>query len=277
MADDQNTGAPAGDPWFKTAGADDVIVGHMQNRGWDKLDPAKAAIAAATSHKEAERLMGVPSELLLRLPKDAADEAGWNNVYTKLGAPADAKVYDDTVNGVKFADNTDLAPAYKSAIGELSRKFHLSADNSKLLAQTFVKVIEADIQSDAAAEKAQVEEQTAELRKAWGTGFDANMVIAQNAASKLGLTEDEFGAMVDLIGANKVLTALHKIGTKVGEDTFLQTAMGNKAQTLTKEQAAERLDQLKGDKEWAKRLTSGDAETAREFNNLNKIIVGFAA
>jgi hypothetical protein len=79
-----------------------------QNNGWDK-DPVIAAIEASKSHRELQKFHGVPASQLVKLPKDAADEAGWKAVYSRLGMPAEAKDYD--LSGVKRADGTDVDQA----------------------------------------------------------------------------------------------------------------------------------------------------------------------
>src|SRR5881394_756652 len=53
---------------------------------------------------DAEKLVGVPADQVLRVPKDAADEKGWNAVWSRLGKPTDAKGYD--FSDIKFADGT---------------------------------------------------------------------------------------------------------------------------------------------------------------------------
>src|SRR5258708_32263958 len=91
-------------PWYD--GVDSDTVGYIQNRGLDKVDAKNAFLAAVKAHKEAEKLIGVPADQVLRLPKDANDTSGWNTVKDRLGRPKDASGEDFTA--VKESANEDF-------------------------------------------------------------------------------------------------------------------------------------------------------------------------
>src|SRR5437879_5504237 len=77
-------------------GADAETLGHIQNRGWQDKPANEVALAAIKAHREAEKLIGVPADQLLRLPVSTADAEAWKPVWQKLGAPVDAAGYDFT-------------------------------------------------------------------------------------------------------------------------------------------------------------------------------------
>src|SRR5260370_9678121 len=80
-------------PWFD--GLAEPIKAHITNRGHDKEDAPTAAAKLAEAHFAAQRLIGVPPENVLRLPKDGADPH-YIDAYKRvaaLGAPADAAGY----------------------------------------------------------------------------------------------------------------------------------------------------------------------------------------
>ena len=107
-------GATGGNPpWYGT-NADPVLVGHLQNRGWDKLEPTSAALAAAKAHSEAEKLIGGRAEDRVVWPKDAADAEGWNRVNGRLGVPSDTKEYD--FSSVKFADGSPVDDEFANVL-----------------------------------------------------------------------------------------------------------------------------------------------------------------
>src|SRR4051812_33433335 len=80
------TGAPAAFDW-KTAGLDDASAAFVAEKQFKDMS------TAIQSHRNLEKLVGVPADKLLRLPTDDSPEA-WNAIYDKLGRPKDAAGYN---------------------------------------------------------------------------------------------------------------------------------------------------------------------------------------
>ena len=161
--------------WLPAAGAtgyDPDIVGHAQNKGWDKMPAPQAAFEAAKAHRASERLIGVPAERIVTLPKEATDEAGWQNVWTKLGAPKEAKEYDFTT--VKFTDGKDLDAAFVDTIRAAAFKNHLPAAAAQDFARSIVKLVEDGDKADAAVTQEQTRAEQEKLVKA--SGLDWTLV-----------------------------------------------------------------------------------------------------
>ncbi|MDE2020403.1 MAG: hypothetical protein KGJ13_08715, partial [Patescibacteria group bacterium] len=115
--------APVADaPWYQ--GADQETVGYLQNRGLDRKTPKEAALEAIKAHREAEKFIGAPADKLVRLPKDEADTAGWEQVYGRLGVPADAKGYD--FSDLKFSDGSEPDSDFTDFFKNNARKYHLT-------------------------------------------------------------------------------------------------------------------------------------------------------
>ena len=119
------------------AGLDAELVGHVTNRGWDKLDPAKAAVEAAKAHREAEKYLGVPADRLVRLPANLTDPVEMKPVWQKLGAPAEAKDYDFT--SVKDAAGQPIAAPLAEAIRATAFAANVPKDVATQIAATVVK------------------------------------------------------------------------------------------------------------------------------------------
>ena len=77
---------------------------------------------------EAQKFVGVPQEQLLRLPKDASDEAGIKAMWKRLGAPDAPEGYD--FSGVKFADGTDLDQAFVDRARAAAAKLNMPKDTA---------------------------------------------------------------------------------------------------------------------------------------------------
>lgn len=267
------TTTTAAEPWFKgVAGVDDTMVGHWQNRGWDKKTAAEAAVEATKAWKEAEKFVGVPADQIVRLPKDAADETGWNTVYTRLGRPADAKGYD--LSAVKRADGTALDEATSEFIRDRAFKLNLPKDKAVELATEIVKREDGARAAADVEKQAKLAEQKTNLDKNWGANRAANMFIAQRAAAALGVAPETVAALEGVIGYDKVMDMMLAIGQKIGEDKFVTSTNTTGAGVLTAAQAQARIAELKADPAYSKAYLAGDAVKKREMEALHRIVAG---
>lgn len=261
-----DTGGGAGnDPWHK--GVDPAILGHWQNKSYNLTDPKVIAIEATKAAIEAQKFVGVPPEQLIRLPKDAADEAGWKGVYSRLGVPGEGKDYDFA--GIKFTDGTELDAAF----GDMMRGALLNArvpkDRAGDVVKAVVKFMEDSDARDTADAKALREQQVAALKKSWGQNQRQNELHALEATRRLGMTQAEYDAIADKIGYDRAGEIFRKIGAGTTEDMFVEgNKRGGDAPPATREAAAARLEELKRDGAWVKRLFAGDSEAVREHKRL---------
>lgn len=268
--------APAPVPaatWYAGANLDAETVGYLQNRGWDK-DVNVAALGAVKAHREAEQHLGVPADRIIRLPKDANDEAGWKAVWNKLGTPADEKGYDFST--VKRADGSPLNPAEVERFSKLALKSNLSKPAAAEFVKSLVAVAETT-QAEAATTRAhQVAEQQAALAKEWGTSAPLNQHHADTAATRLGLAPEQVAALNNALGVDKAQEMLRKVGQHIGEDRWEENPRnsGGGSQVFTREQALARKTELLSDPDWTTKWQNGSAAHNKEMLNLNSIIVG---
>lgn len=280
MVDDLNPNPPPPNPatWF--ANADPTIVTHMTNRGWDKLPADQAALQAIKAHNEAEKFIGVPANELLRFPKDASDAAGWNTLRAKLGVPSEAKEYDFTT--VKRSDKTDLDQPLVDGVRAIAAALYLPKDQAPALAKGVVDLFEARDKAAQAEYAMKLDQDRAALKTNWGAGYNANMIVAQNAFAKLstGKTPEQIqeamSALEKSAGYGTVMEMFRQIGTHMGEDTFISNGPGG-AGSMSAAQAQQTLDQKTKDPEWVKRYEAGDAVAGQEFDNLTRLIAAAKA
>lgn len=265
--------APAPAPaaqWFEGASAEDV--GYFQNRGWDKVDAKTAAFNAAKAHREAEKLIGAPADKMIRIPNDPNDAEAWRGVRMKLGMPQDAKGYD--LAPVKHADGSAMTETETASLSEKAFKLGLS----KADALTFVSDTIKDTDASKTINTTELEGKLATAKSAlatnWGPNYDANMFVAKRAAAALGVTPEQITALEKTIGYDKVMDMFRNIGTKIGEDKFVQnTALGGGMGVMTREQAVDRKASLMKDQVWVKAYLDGDSQKAAEMTALNTMIV----
>lgn len=256
-------------PWYD--GANPELIGHLQTKGWHEKPANEAALLAIAAHREAEKYIGVPADQVLKLPKDATDEAGWKALYGRLGVPAEAKDYD--LAAVKFADGSEPTDAFKDWVRATAHSLNIPKDQAGAFAASFVKYLETDAAGAAAETTAKLQEEQKALDLDWGQNKEANLFIAKQAAAKLGITPEAIQALEGQVGYAAVMQAMLKVGRSIGEDRFV-TGGVNAGGIVSREQAVAQKAELMQDGAWAKRYLDGDAAAVRQMTALNTIIVG---
>lgn len=246
--------------------------GYMQNRGWDGKTAEEVALAAMTAHREAEKFLGVPANQLVRLPKDAADEAGWKAVHQRLGAPTDAKDYD--FSGAKNAKGEPLDAKTMEMLRGFAGATGMSKDNASRLASEIVKHNDATVAEKEAQRQVVIAQQKADLQKNWGPNAAANMLVAKNAAEALGVPKAAIDALeaMEGVGYPLVMEMFRNIGARIGEAKFVNGEGEKKDTVMSVDAAKSKKAELMRDTEWTKRYMAGDSAAVREMTGLNTII-----
>lgn len=255
-------------PWYD--GADAALVGHIQTKGWHDKPAGEAALAAIRAHQEAEKFIGAPADRLVKLPTDPNDAEGWKAVWTKLGAPAEAKDYDFT--GLKFADDKPVEPAFVDWLRAKSHELNLPKDAATRLGTEFVKYLDASSTTAATEKQAALVEEHTKLDKEWGPNKEANLFVAKQGAAKLGLTPEQVTALEGVVGYAGIMEALRKVGDLAGEGRFISSAAGPGNGIMTREQAVARKDELMRDEGWTKRYLEGGVSENKELTALITLI-----
>ena len=267
--------AAASKPWYEGK-ADAETIGWLQNKGWDK-DPVTAAIEASKARREAERFLGAPPEQLLRLPKDATDEAGWNAVRQRLGAPKEAREYDFST--VKFADGSELEQSFTDRMRAALHKAGTPKDAAPGVVKEVVGFMDAADAADTAAKAARLQSERTALQSEWGPNAEFNRLTAMQGAKRAVGSEEKaaevISAMQDAIGYKATMEFWRKIGAGTSEDTFVESGHGGNPVTMNGAKA--RIEELKNDPEWTARYLKGMPKEKAEMDNLIMLVTGVAA
>lgn len=262
-------GAGAVAPWHQ--GVEPEVLGHWQNKGIKLDSPRDVAIEMTKAARAAQAHIGAPPELIVRLPKDVSDEAGWKAVYNRLGVPNEAKDYD--LSAVKRADGKDVDATLADALRPAMLNARVPKDRAGDVVAAVVKHLDG-IQAEETAQKTvKLAEEKAALSKNWGANEAANKFIASQAAQKLGLTPEQVATLEGVVGYSKVMEMFHKIGRSLGEDKYVNGEQQGSG-IMSRDQAIARKSELMADKAWVARKTAGDAPANREMRALNIIITG---
>lgn len=260
---------PGGDPWYK--GADDVTTGFIQSKGWHDKAPAEAALEAIKSYREAQQFIGHPPDKLVKLPADASDEAGWKDVWGKLGVPSDAKEYDFST--VKVGDQT-IDQGFQDFLRAQAAALHLPKDAAAQLGNAFVKYLGDNETAGAAEKTAKIAEERKLLDANWGQNADGNRFVARKGAEALGFDAAVVDALEGVVGYAKIMEGLRKVGELSGEAKFINGGNGPNGGggLMTREQAASRKAELMADTAWRDRYLAGGATENRELTALLALI-----
>lgn len=262
-------------PWYEGK-ADAETIGWMQNKGWDK-DPVVTAIEASKARREAERFLGTSPEHLLKLPKDATDEAGWTAVRQRLGAPKEAKEYD--LSGVKHADGKDLDPAFTDTMRNALHKIGAPKDTGPEVVKAVVKYLGDEAAAKASMKAATLQTERADLAKEWGTNMEFNRLTAMQGAKRAVGSDEKaaqvISAMEQAVGYKATMEFWRKIGSGTTEDTFVEAGSGGSPVTMNGAKA--RIAELANDPEWNARYLKGMPKERQEMDSLIALVHGVAA
>lgn len=270
-------------PWYGDK-IDEVTRGFWQNKGIDANDPIAVATKLTEFYRNSEKFIGAPPEEMIRVPKANAPEADIRAYWGRIGVPAEAKDYD--LSTVKFADGKELGP-----LADVLRTALLDGrvpkDRAAQVAQHIVKHREAEATAALAEKTAVIKTEREALDKNWGPNKPYNEQIAKRALEDLGnaagldagQTKAAWDAIstVGGIGASYAMEMLRTIGarlntTPAGESLFVAGGAGQSNQVMSQAQAKARIDELKMDRSFYKRLvTDKEVAARREWDDLHKI------
>ena len=257
-------------PWFDTFDAE--TKGYLQNKGLDKKTALEAVVEISKFHREAEKFVGAPANELLRLPKDP-NAPEWKGVYERLGKPKEATEYDFA--SVKRAGDKPLDQALTDTLRQAAFDSNMSKEAATRLAANVVKHLDGVESATAADKAAALATEKKSLNDNWGVNAAANMVVAKAAAAALGVSPEAVAALESVVGYSKIMEMFRTIGTKIGEDRFVQSS-GGQGNVMTRDQAVAEKNALKADKNWVTRYINGGVEEKKKMDALDRIIVGIS-
>ena len=273
MVDPTPTPAPPAPPptppsaWYEGKASPEML-GFWQNKNYNATDPATVAIEATKAAMQAQAFVGIPADQLIKLPKDATDEAGWKGVYSRLGVPTEAKDYD--LSTIKAADGKDLDPAFADAMRAALHRGSVSKDRASEVVKQVVKFFSDRESSRSAETTAARAAERAQLLKDWGNNAEFNRLTAMQGAKRLGVTEEDVARFENTLGYNRTMEIFRKIGAGTAEDTFVEGKQGGPVTTANG--AAARKAELMADKAWADRYLAGGSAEKNEMAAINALI-----
>jgi len=244
-------------PWLD--GADEVTLGYVQNKGWEK--PAQVL----ESYRNLEKLLGADkANNALVMPKPDAPQAEVDAFYSRLGRPSDPSGYKIEIP----AAGGD--PEFAKTAGGWFHELGLTQKQGETLASKFNEYTGGLANKMQTQTAEQIQADALALKNEWGAAHAQNLVAAQTAVRGLGVDAETIDRMEKSMGHKVVMDLFYKIGSKMGEASFVT---GDKVErfgnAMTPGQAQARIAELSKDKDFVARYVSKNADAVAEMKRLH--------
>jgi hypothetical protein len=248
-------GAPAagGDTWL-TGIQDADLRGYAENKGWQN------PVDVLNGYRNLEKLVGQDK---IPMPKGADDKEGWSRVYDSLGRPKSA---DEYKLNVPEGQNDAFAKMAAAKFHELG----LSANQASQLADWYNAAASQAMETNNQTASVNAERDMISLRQEWGQAYDENVELGRRAAREFGLNGDMLGKMENAMGTKGLLEFMSRVGRGLTEHNF-ESGRTTNSFGMTPDAAKNRIQQLRGDKEWSSKYLSGNADARAEMDRLMKL------
>jgi hypothetical protein len=253
------TATPAA--WHSTF--DEDTKGWLGNRGLDKLDGEKALPELVKTARNAEKLLGVPADQILRMPKDG-DPAATRAILQRLGMPEKPDQYEIPVPEGDKGEFSKTAAAWFHEAG-------LTKAQAKVVAEKWNEHIGGMSKAEAAAAATRMAENESALKKEWGPAYEARLAAAGQIATKLGLDPAAADVLREKLGAAGLAKFVFSLGEKLGEAQFVTGDGGDFGGLMSPAQANAKINELRGNKDWTARYLAGGKPEMEEMRKLQAL------
>lgn len=251
-----------GSTW--TSSFNDDMKGYISNKGFK--DPAMLADA----YRNLEKLHGVPADRIAKLPERFYDDKGamtaeGRAIYERLGAPKKADEY-----GLKAPQGGDqkALDAFMSKAHELG----LTKAQAESLNKWGDEVNGGRSKAMQEAMVAKFNDEDRALKAEWGGAFDQEKKIAADGMRKMGWDGKTVDAMASVLGHKETMKLLNQVGKSTGESQFFGAQKQD--MKMIPQNAKAKIEELKGDKTFYERLSSGDRDAKAQWDRLHQDAYG---
>lgn len=251
--------APAGE-WYSTF-TDAAVKDHATVKAWATPEDA------VRSNLHLEKLVGVPQDQILKLPKSDAKPEDWAPVYDRLGRPKTPAEY-------KLETAAGADPKYAEAISKAMHENGMSLAQAQAVFKANSEYVASVLANEEEASKAAAVQDLALMKAEQGAAYEKYLARGKQAVQAFGLSAETVDALQDVMGLKATMDFLHTVGSRLGEDTFVASSGGGAFNgALNPAQAQARINALKGDAAFTKKYLEGDLGARQEMERLHTMAV----
>lgn len=229
-------------PWFE-AFDDPDLKAVAEKKGW------KSPMEAVRSYRHAEQLIGGRMDGVIEIPDDT-DLEGRKAIYAKLGASDDLEAYQPPADLEITGGDAAL-----QNMRELAAEFGVPVSRFPDLVQAVESHAAAQAEIEEQAMSDEIDQAERNLQREWGKDYAAKAAAGNQAALKLGVSEDEMYALQGSLGVERVLRLFSQLGEEMGADTVVGLDGATPGGDVRGKAAAQReLERLTADKDFQKAM-----------------------
>jgi len=242
---------------------DNDLKAYADNKGWG------SAKDALEGYRNLEKLVGTEK---LPMPKDENDTEGWNKVFKQLGRPDNAAEYN-----LPVPEGADSGFAK-----EASEKFHelgLSRKQATALTEWWNGTAAAEAQASQNRSELEVQKDMDYLQARWGESMPVyeesgrralkNLKVDMQEMTGVSLDDDDLPKIESAIGTRKMMALFAAAGKPYQEARFHEGG-GSGQFSASQDGAKAEIQQLKNDKDFQRKLSTGDSEATAKWNKLHR-------
>jgi len=255
-------------PWIDTVGDADL-------KGWaEKKGLQNGSFENVLgSYHNLEKMMGADKAgRTVTLLNEGATPEEVNEFYTKLGRPEEATGY-----GIAVPEGGD--PNFAAWAQDTFHSAGLSKAQSDAVTAAWAEFVGNKTQQSTEAAEIAVTDATNALKKEWGAAYDANVKMVDQAAAKLGMSEDQLTALNQSMGGAAAMKFVHNLATQIGDHGVDEGDSVNSG-VMTPQDAQNELDALMGSKEfqeaWLDRSHPNHRNMVERKAQLARMMTGIA-
>lgn len=237
-------------------------------KGWIETKGYKDLASMAESHRNLEKLVGAPSDRVLKLP-EKADDPAWGDIYKRLGKPEKSDGYELPKMA---AENEDFSKWAKETFHGLN----LTKAQAETFAQKWNDFSKGKIDASQEQRVNMTNQQLSKLKQEWGNAYNQNIETVNKIASAMGVTPEQYKSGESALGVDGWAKFLHsmttKFGVKMDESSFVigEGSPGNQFSAMSPASAQEKLNRLQKDSDWVSKFMKGDGAARAEWDHLHK-------
>lgn len=216
----------------------DILGDHKLGEGEKMVSVPPSVIK---SHLHAQTMIGKDKVVI---PGETATEEEWNQLYTKLGRPAEASGYEFTPPQIEGAD-TEVITKLTDGFRDMAHKTGLTKSQAEAVYGWYLEAYAKEIESVNEIVAQSLEASTAELKRVWGDQYDQKLKAATALVDKYG--DEDIKSWLEASGAGNspaYIKLMSNIAGQFGEDV-LKVGISGAIGVMTQEEGEKELAKLR--------------------------------